>query len=128
MFNGKSSASLTADISCSPQGYDVCAAASGVNQVPVPFAGTLRNLYLEMVTAPAGGSSCKLLVRAGNCSNGTLADTALTCTVTGNGSLVNCSDTSNTAAVTAGQCVQLFYDETGTCAGVIRWAFELTPS
>lgn len=127
MFVGKSSASLTADISCSPAGYDVCAAASGVNQVPLPFSGTLRNLYLYMVTAPANGSSCKLLVRYGACTTGTLADSALTCTVVGNGSLLTCSNTSSTVAVTAGNCVQLFYDETGTCSGVIKWGFELTP-
>lgn len=128
LFAGKSSASLTADISCSPSGYDVCAAASAVNQLPLPFSGTFRNLYMVMATAPGGGSSCKLLLRTGACSTGALADSTLTCTVTGDGSLRTCSDTSNAPSGTAGQCVQLFYDETGTCTGQIMWAFEYTPS
>lgn len=126
-FVGKSSASLTADISCSPMGYDVCAAASAVNQLPLPFSGTFRNLYLQMQTAPAGGSTCALMVRTGACSTGTLGNTALTCTVTGNGALRTCSDLVSAPAGTAGECVQLFYDETGTCAGQIMWGFEYTP-
>ena len=66
-------------------------------------------------------------MRYGACSAGALADSALTCTVVGNGSLKTCSNTASTVAVTAGNCVQLFYDETGTCAGVIAWSFEVTP-
>lgn len=127
-FAGKSSASLTADISCAPTGVDVCAAASALNQIPLPFAGAFRNLRMVMQTAPAAASSCKLLVRTGACSTGTLADTALTCTVVGNGALRTCADTTNAPAGVAGECVQLFYDETGTCAGQILWSFEYTPT
>lgn len=128
-WGGSSSASITADVVCHPLGYAVCntTVTTGFGAT-VPMAVTIKNLYAIMATAPASSNSCAFTVRKStDCQASSYSATALTCTVVGNGSLKTCSDTSNTAAISAGNCLQIFFDETGTCSGIITWGFELTP-
>src|SRR3989338_7898966 len=97
---GVSSASLTADIYCHPRGYSVCAASNASVGTYIPFNGTIRNLYGYMVTAPAAdGSACAFTVQKATACTGGFSATALTCTITGDGATVTCSDTSNSASV-----------------------------
>ena len=128
LYSGRSSASLTVDSYCAPGGTDVCGTTAGavLNQNPVPFSGTVKNLYAWTSAAQASGDDCNVYVRSGTC-NTTLANTVLTCRLLDVDQ--DCSDTVNTATVTAGQCIQIFYDEVaGTCAGNLIYSFELTPS
>ncbi len=124
MISGHSSASLTADAVCSA-GYSVCNATLTTKfGMTMPYAVTIKNLYGSVQTAPAAGSTCAFIVRQSSSCTGNYANTALTCTITGNGSLTNCSNTTNTVTVPAGNCLQILYDETGTCAGIISYGFE----
>lgn len=61
----------------------------------IPVTGTFRNMYINVSTAPVGVQTVIATLRV----NG--SDTAVTCTITG--AATSCSDTSNSAAVTAGQ-------------------------
>lgn len=67
-------------------------------QVLCPYTGTFRNLFVKS-TAPAAAQTLISTLRV----NG--SDTSLTCTVTGAGT--SCSDTTHTAACTAGQAYSL---------------------
>jgi len=127
VISGRSSASLAVDSYCHPNNHSVCVTTSNATVgVYIPFSGTIRNLYAYMQTAPAaGGNTAAFTVRkATNCTGG-YSNTALTCTVTGDGSDRDCSDTTNSASAAAGSCLQIFYDVTGTIAGLVSWSFEL---
>lgn len=129
IIGGSSSASLTADAVCDPFG-NVC---NGTVTNPVgayiPYAGTMRNLYAAIQTAPANGSSCAYTVRKSTtCAASSYSNTLLTCTITGNGSARTCTDLSNEVALSASECIQVFFDETGTCSGFITWGFEFYQS
>ena len=127
-ITGRSSASLTADSYCAPGGTDACgtSATAVLNQNPIPLSGTFRNLYVWTSAAQGSGDNCAAYIRTGTC-NGTLANSALTCAIVDVDQ--DCSDTSNTATATAGECFQVFYDEAaGSCVGNIIYSFELTPS
>ncbi len=129
-WSGASSASLTASSICLPNSYTVCGTTlTAATGVVVPMNVTIKNLYANnSVTAPGAGSTCKFIVRKSTtCAASSYSDTALTCTIVGNGSLKTCSDTSHTDTVSAGNCLQLEYIESGTCAGVVSWGFELDP-
>lgn len=63
-----------------------------------PYAGTFKNLNL-LVSAPASGQTVTATWRVAG------SDTSVTCTVTGTGT--TCSDTTHTAACTAGQSYDL---------------------
>ncbi len=126
IISGHSSASLTADAVCSGSGYNVCNATLTTKfGTTMPYDVTIRNLYGSVQTAPAAGSTCAFTVRQSSACTGAYANTALTCTITGNGSLRTCSDTTHTVTVPAGNCLQILYDETGTCAGIISFGFEI---
>lgn len=128
VISGESSASLTADAYCAPMGYDVCgtSATAVLDQRPVPYGGTIKNLYVWMSAAQASGDTCDIYIRSGTC-NSTLVNTAVTCSILNVDQ--DCSDTVNTATVTAGQCIQIFFDEVlGTCAGNLIWSFEVDPT
>lgn len=128
VWSGQSSASLTADAVCHAVGYSVCSTTvTTLLGMVQPIAVTIKNLQAQLATAPAVSSSCKFVVRKSTDCSAAYAATALTCTVVGNGSLKTCSDTTNSVSIAAGECLQIFYDETGTCAGLITWGFELDP-
>jgi hypothetical protein len=63
-------------------------------QALCPIGGTFKNLFI-LSTAPASGQTLIATLRVNT------TDTAVTCTVTGTGT--TCSDTTHTAACTAGQ-------------------------
>ncbi len=129
LFYASSSASLSANAYCNLQGYDVCGTSTteSRNQTRVPFTGTLKNLYAWFDVAQASGDSCTFYVYSGTCRSA-LASTGITCNIS-TSPYFECSDTTNTAAVTAGQCIQIFFNEVaGTCAGFIFAVVEIDPS
>src|SRR3989344_5688748 len=127
VLSGRSSASLTVDSYCHPQNHSVCVTSSNATVgVRLPFAGTIRNFYAYMQTAPAaGGNTAAFTVRKAASCTDAYSNTALTCTITGDGSDRDCTDTANSASAAAGSCLQIFYDVTGTIAGLVSWSFEL---
>lgn len=126
-IGGGSSASITASSVCNPFGYSVCnGTLTTMLGAALPYNATIRNLYGTVQTAPAGGSTCAFTVRSSASCTGAYTNTTLTCSIVGNGTLRNCSDTSNTASISAGDCLQIYYAETGTCTGIINWGFEVT--
>jgi len=63
-----------------------------------PFAMTCKNLYARLNQDPGSGNTVTFTLRAAS------SNTALTCTVTGNGSSnTTCNDTTHSASITAGQ-------------------------
>lgn len=127
LMAGGSSASITASSVCNPYGYSVCnGTLTTMLGAALPYNATIRNLYGTVQTAPAGGSTCTFTVRSSASCTGAYTNTALTCSVVGNGTLRNCSDTSNSVSISAGDCLQIYYIETGTCTGIINWGFEIT--
>lgn len=128
VVGGGSSTSITADAVCNPFGYSVC----NTNQTTmfgftVPYNAVIKNLYGAMQSAPNRGSTCAFTVRSSASCTGTYTATSLSCIVVGDGSLRNCSDNSNEVSISAGDCLQIHYDETGTCTGLINWGFEIGP-
>ncbi len=67
----------------------------------IPAAGTVKNFFALVETAPQAGRSWTFTVR----KNG--ADTAVTCTIVGDGVLRTCSDTVNTAAFVSGDLIAI---------------------
>lgn len=128
VVGGGSSASLTADAVCNPFGYSVCnTTLTTMLGFAVPYNAVIKNIYGVVQTAPAAGTTCAFTVRSSASCTGTYNATALTCTVTGDGSNRICSNNSNEVNISAGDCLQIFYDETGTCSGIINWGFEIGP-
>lgn len=128
ILGGSSSAAVTADAVGQPVGYVVFSTTlTTMYGTTIPYAATIANLYGIEQTAPAAGSTCAFTVRQSTSCTGAYVDTALTCSVVGNGSLKTCSDTTHTVSIPAGDCVQIFFNETGTCAGLIGWGFEVIP-
>lgn len=128
VVGGGSSASITSDAVCNPFGYSVC----NNNQTTmlgftVPYNAVIKNLYGSLQSAPNSGSTCAFTVRSSSSCTGKYTATSLTCIVIGNGSVRNCSDNLNEASISAGDCLQIHYDETGTCTGLINWGFEIGP-
>jgi hypothetical protein len=123
---GGSSTSITASAICNPFGYSVCnSTLTTMIGATVPYNGIIKNLYGTVQTAPEEGSACNFTVRKSNSCTEPYQTTSVTCNVIGDGLVKNCSDTSNTENVSAGDCVQIYYGESGTCAGIINWGFEI---
>lgn len=77
----------------------------GMVSAPLP-AGTNGNLRCKNSAIQGVGNNVAVTARVGAC--GSEADTTLTCTITGSASANQaCSDTSNSAVTTAGQCMSL---------------------
>ena len=124
---GGSSTSITASAICNPFGYSVCnTTLTTMLGATVPFDGTIKNLYGTIQTPPESGSVCTFTIRKSASCTEEYQPTTVTCNVIGDGTLQNCSDTSNTDSISAGDCVQIYYDESGTCTGIINWGFEIT--
>ena len=120
IFNGVT-ASLAATTKCGP--YGGTCANTAIPYAKIPVNMTLKNLYARMTTAPAAGSTCSFDVRTASDPCTSFADTLLDCSVVGNGSLTTCNETVDTVAVTAGQCIQMGFTESGTCTGIDTWTF-----
>jgi hypothetical protein len=78
-----------------------------VVQTPVSATGTASTLYARVALAPGSGNSYVFTFR----DNG--SDTSLTCTISG-ASATSCSDTTDTASVTAGDLVDYSIVTAGT--------------
>ncbi len=125
MWSG-ATASISNDVVCAPIGVSTCSATlTTLNGVVVPVNVTIKNLRAQISTAPANGHSCAFTIRKSTDCSAAYAATALTCTITGNGSLKTCSDTSNSVSITAGECLQYHFDEQTVCTGVTTWGFQL---
>ncbi len=120
-WGGGSSASLTADAVCNISGYNVCNATitAAVGDM-MPAAVTIKNLYAKISGA---GGTCVFKVRESTtCTASSFVDTNLTCQISG----TSCSDTSNTDTIAAGNCLQMYFDETvNGCSGTIYYGFEM---
>lgn len=81
-------------------------------------AGSARNLYCDLGTAPGGADTAVFTVRVAG------SDTALTCTITG--AATTCSDTSNTPAATAGQRLSVKAVSSAGTAADATCSFEVT--
>lgn len=122
-YGGSSSASLTADAVCDPYGNVCSTTLTTLAGAVVPFSGTIRNLYAAIGTAPSG-STCIFTVRKSTNCQAAYADTTLTCTVASGGRV--CNNTTASASVVAGECLQILFDESTVCSGFINWGFEFT--
>ncbi len=69
------------------------------NVIPAP--GTVKNFYVFVETAPVVGRSWSFTVRKN------AADTAVTCTIVGDGTLRTCSDTTHAAPFVAGDLIAI---------------------
>ncbi len=67
----------------------------------IPATGTIKNFYVFVETAPVAGRSWTFTVRKN------AADSAVTCTIVGDGTLRQCSDTTNVAPFAAGDLVAI---------------------
>lgn len=79
-------------------------------QIPLAIGGTFRNLTVVLSGAPGTGNSVQVLLRVAG------SNTAVTCTVSN--AAATCSDTSHTAAITAGQAADFEVIPTGSPSGV----------
>lgn len=126
MIAGAASASLSADAVCDPFGNVCSGTLTTAIGARMPYAGTISNLYAYIATAPSGHSCIYTVRKSSTCVASSYSSTALTCTVTTGNTL--CADTSNSASVSAGDCLQILFDESTACSGTIGWGFQYTPS
>jgi hypothetical protein len=126
IYAGRTASSVTSDHYAYFVGHAGGASSSQTAfAVPVPFAGTLKNLNAYTATALGSNNSLVFTVRTSTGCNDSWSSSALTCTVTGNGSTKSCSDTSNTVTVASGDCIQMYLDATGTgVTGNDSWSVE----
>ena len=82
-------------------GSGTAAEAAAELKIPVARTGTIRNLYVKMVTAPAGAVVDTITVRKGG------ADQTLICTVTAAATTGN--DTTHSFSVVAGNELSVKY-------------------
>lgn len=123
IFGGASSAALTANAVCPPNG-GVCSATTTSNVgMRVPQTMTLSNLYAFQATAPATGSSCTFTVRVSPGGTGAFASTALSCSITPTSNRT-CSNTTSSVPVNAGDIIQIMFVESGTCNGYINFGLK----
>jgi len=80
-------------------GITVGSAPESSYQMLLPMAGTFRNLYVHLTVAPGTGNTVQFTLRV----NGATPSGAPTCTVSGTATI--CSDTTDTAAISAGDLV-----------------------
>ncbi|GJE38545.1 glycoside hydrolase family 55 protein [Methylobacterium persicinum] len=100
-------------------GAGISSNESTVN-IPMPFAGTLRNLTVATNASPGTGQSYTAIVIV----NG--GQTALACTITG--AVQACTDTSRAAPVAAGQTFSLqVTGSSGSAAALFRFSAEFDP-
>lgn len=126
LVGGGSSTSLTASAICNPFGHSVCNTnLTTMIGFAVPYDASISNLYGVTQGAPASGSSCKFTVRRSASCTDSYQDTPLSCIVVGDGTKKTCSDTLSRYEVNAGDCLQIYYEEKGTCSGLINWGFEI---
>ena len=94
-------------------GSGTAAEAAAELKIPVATNGIVRNLYVKMVTAPAGAVVDTITIRKGG------ADQTLTCTVTAAATTGN--DTTNSFSVVAGDELSVKYvsGAASTAANVI---------
>lgn len=125
VLSGSSSTSLLADAFCHPNGSVCGATSNSFLGTEIPFNSTIKNLNTYMSVNQASGDTCNIIVRKATGCNGAFSNTVLTCSI--NNAANNCTDTNNSVSVTAGECLQVFFDEVvGTCAGFVSWSFEVT--
>lgn len=98
-------------------GTGTAAEAAAELKIPIAHGGVIRNLYVKMVTAPAGAVVDTITVRKGG------ADQTLTCTVTA--AATTGSDTTNSFSVAAGDELSVKYvSGGGSTAANVMVSFE----
>ncbi len=126
IFAGRSVAVVTADTFCHLTGSAICGSTAGTAMALwVPFAGTVKNLRAYMGTAYAATKSLAFTVQSAPGCNDSWSNTALTCTVVGDGATVTCADAVNSVTITAGDCLRMSLDVTGSSVtGSNSWSVE----
>lgn len=94
-------------------GFSSMGNTESIREMPIAIAVTAKNLYCYWAIAPASGKTWTATLRSGTCA-GTMSDSTVTCTLTGNGSLQTCSDTTHSLAVSANQCATVNIVASGT--------------
>lgn len=98
-------------------GTDTIDATQGLRQIPLNRAGTLRNLYVRTQSALPASNNIAVTVQVAG------SDTSITCTVAA--TTQTCSDTSNSAAVSAGDLFGIKYVTSGG-SGTVYPAFVIS--
>jgi hypothetical protein len=94
-------------------------ASEALVQQPMPVAGTLKNLFLRLDAALAGGTSIAYTVRKSG------AATTVTCTITTAGGAATCSDLTHSVAFAAGDLISIGTTRTGAVAATgTRWTAQ----
>lgn len=125
VFGGASSASLTANAVCPPNGGVCSATTTSSIGLRVPQPMTLSGLYAFQATAPASGSSCTFTVRVSPGGTGAYSSTALSCSITPTSNRT-CSNTTSSVPVNAGDTIQILFVESGTCSGFVNFGLKGT--
>mgnify|MGYP001571626134 FL=1 len=127
IFNGRSSASLTADAFGNPNGGVMAATADPSMSATVPFAGTIHNLTTTMSVAQNAGDTCRVVIRKAPTPTGSYNHTNLNATILNTAQTA--TNSTYSASVNAGDSLQVFFDEVnGTCSGFVGWTFAFTKS
>ena len=111
--NATQAAGATSYYPC--QGFPNSSALSEANAgQPFPLAGVIRNLTVSLSAAPGTGNSVTIPLRVGNASPAS----GPACTISN--SATSCSDTTDSAAIVAGQAcdVQVVFSASATAARV----------
>lgn len=125
IWSGNAS-NLSTDVVCPPSGFVTCSASTNaLNGMMVAIDVTVKNLRAQLATAPTAGNSCVYTIRKSTDCSAAYSATSVTCTIVGDGAAKTCSDTSNTATISAGECIQIHFDEQTACSGAPNWTFEL---
>ena len=86
----------------------------------LPVAGTAKDLYVSLTSAPGGTNSWTFTLR----KNDAAATGAPTCTITG--SATSCHDTTSTLSYAAGDIISVQFAKQGTAAPFCRMTFLYT--
>ncbi|MEE8608692.1 MAG: hypothetical protein V3S55_13885 [Nitrospiraceae bacterium] len=96
-----------------------CSGTETDSRQSLPRAGTVANLYVHIIPALASGENVTFwVVDVG-------ARSAVTCSITGNGSITECNNTANSYAASAGDDATVEFQVTGTALGThsVHWTF-----
>lgn len=99
--------------------YQTSNGTESTRQILIPAAGTLKNLFIKTTTAQDAGGALTFTLR----KNG--VDTVVTLAIAAGAAAGTYSDTTNTAAVAAGDLISIkaVNGGSGASAGIQHWAF-----
>lgn len=100
------------------------------NVSAAPVKGTLRNLRVMQVTAPAAGQTVTYTIQTASAIGSALSSPTgtLTCQITDSSSPVACADSAHAVSLNAGDtfALQVVTSATSGDTGIINWSAEFT--